>query len=119
MAMPARFLSNNAFERQAISTLRSAWPQKLWLAVSAAAVFIALTEAARADDIFVTKAPAIPFTGLTGPAYNWNGFYAGGHMGIAWGQSNWTAGPGIGGSTNLFAPIDTFDEGGIPTINNH
>ena len=33
-------------------------------------------------------------------------------MGIAWGQSNWTAGPGLSGSTNLFAPIDTFDEGG-------
>ena len=112
MAMLARFLSNNAIERQAIRTLRSAWPQKLWLLASAAAVFMALTEAAKADDIFVTKAPAYPFAGLTGPAYNWNGFYAGGHMGIAWGQSNWTAGPGLSGSTNLFAPIDTFDEGG-------
>ena len=119
--MPAHFLSNNArsharvIERRAITTLRSAWPRRLWLAASAAAVCIAFTEAAKADDIFVTKAPAIPFTGLSGlsgPAYNWNGFYAGGHMGIAWGQSNWTAGPGISGSTNLFAPIDTFDEGG-------
>ena len=111
MAMLARLVSNNAM-RQAINTLRSAWPQKLWLLASAAAVFMALTEAAEADDIFVTKAPAIPFTGLTGPAYNWNGFYAGGHMGIAWGQSNWMAGPSLSGSTNLFAPIDTFDEGG-------
>jgi hypothetical protein len=33
-------------------------------------------------------------------------------MGVAWGQSNWTGGPGVSGSTNLFAPIDTFDEGG-------
>jgi high affinity Mn2+ porin len=112
MAMLARFLSNNAIERQAISTLRSAWPQKLCLLASAGAVFMALTEAAKADDIFVTKAPAIPFAGPGGPPYNWNGFYPGGHMGVAWGQSNWTAGPGISGSTNLFAPIDTFDEGG-------
>jgi hypothetical protein len=112
MAMLARFLSNNAIERQAISTLRSAWPQKLCLLASAGAVFMTLTEAAKADDIFVTKAPAIPFAGPGGPPYNWNGFYPGGHMGVAWGQSNWTAGPGISGSTNLFAPIDTFDEGG-------
>ena len=110
--MLARFLSNNAIERQAISTLRSAWPQKLCLLASAGAVFMALTEAAKADDIFLTKAPAIPFAGPGGPPYNWNGFYAGGHMGVAWGQSNWTGGPGISGSTNLFAPIDTFDEGG-------
>ena len=32
-------------------------------------------------------------------------------MGIA-GQSNWTAGPGISGTTNLFQTIDTFDEAG-------
>jgi opacity protein-like surface antigen len=70
---------------------------------------------AAADDIFGIKTPAIPFTGLgglTGPAYEWNGFYAGGHMGAAWGQSNWSGGLGVSGTTNLFAPIDTFDEGG-------
>jgi high affinity Mn2+ porin len=80
-----------------------------------ALMLAASAERAAADDIFVTKAPAIPFTGLgrlTGPTYDWNGFYAGGHMGVAWGQSNWTGGPGVSGTTNLFAPIDTFDEGG-------
>jgi hypothetical protein len=81
--MLAHFPSNNsgsrarAIERQAITTLRSARPRRPWLAASAAAVCIAFTEAAEADDIFVTKAPAIPFTGLsglTGLAYDWNGF---------------------------------------------
>jgi len=85
--------------------------RRVRLAASAVAI-IAFTEVAKADDAFVTKAPAIPFSGLIGPAYNWNGFYAGGHMGLAWGQSNWTAGPGLSGTTNLFQPIDSFDEGG-------
>jgi hypothetical protein len=49
---------------------------------------LALPSPPRPNDIFVTKAPAIPFSGLSGPAYNWDGFYAGGNFGIAWGQSN-------------------------------
>ena len=36
----------------------------------------------------------------------------GGHFGVAWGSSDWSAGPGISSSTNLFQTIDTFDEGG-------
>ncbi len=74
-------------------------------------VALASAEKARAaDDSMVTKtAPAWPdYSG----AYNWAGFYAGGNMGVGWGKSNWTAGPGISGSTNLFQTIDTFDEGG-------
>ena len=43
---------------------------------------------------------------------NWNGFYAGGNLGLAWGRSNWTAGPGLSGTNNLFQTIDTFDEAG-------
>jgi high affinity Mn2+ porin len=51
-------------------------------------------------------------TPLSAPSYDWTGFYLGGHIGAAWGSSSWTAGPGISGSTALFQPIDTFDEGG-------
>ncbi len=79
------------------------------LAASAAAV-LAFAESAKADDTMVTKAPALPYSNSY--AYNWNGFYAGGHFGFAWGSSNWTATPGISGSTNLFQTIDTFDEAG-------
>ena len=74
-----------------------------------AAMVVAYTQIAAADDFMATKAPAISFTG---PAYNWNGFYVGGHFGVAWGSSDWSAGPGISSSTNLFQTIDTFDEGG-------
>jgi high affinity Mn2+ porin len=78
-------------------------------AAFAAAGVAALAGEAAADDAIVTKAPTIPFTG---PAYNWNGFYAGGHFGVAWGNSNWNAGPGISGSNNLFQPINSWDEAG-------
>jgi high affinity Mn2+ porin len=64
----------------------------------------------RADDIVVTKAPAIPYS--VPAAYEWSGFYAGGNMGVGWGKSNWTAAPGVSGSTNLFQTIDTFNESG-------
>jgi high affinity Mn2+ porin len=90
--------------------IRSRWLVKFCLAVSTAALAIVSAQSAVADDIMVTKAPAIPYSGPSG--YNWTGFYAGGHFGVAWGSSNWTATPGISGSTNLFRTIDTFDEAG-------
>src|ERR1700688_666217 len=85
---------------------------KLWLA--AAAIVVASAGSAVADDIAATKAPAIPYTGPS--AYNWNGFYAGGHLGYAWGSSNWSATtpgtPNVSGSFSLAQPIDTFNETG-------
>ena len=82
------------------------------VAIGAACAVLAIASASNAfaDEPLLTKAPALPFTG--GAPYNWTGFYAGGNMGVAWGSSNWTAGPGISGTTNLFQTIDTFDEGG-------
>src|SRR6516225_90615 len=74
-----------------------------------AVIVIASVGMAAADDFTVMKSPAAAYFG---PPYNWNGFYAGGHMGVAWGQSNWTTSNGPSGSINLFAPIDSFDEGG-------
>jgi high affinity Mn2+ porin len=89
-------------------------PLRLLLVVSTAAIVIASAGAAAADDIMVTKAPPISPSAPAG--YNWNGFYAGGHFGVAWGNSNWTASspgaPAVTGSTNLFQSIDTFDEAG-------
>ena len=40
--------------------------------------------------------------------YDWSGFYVGGHLGYAWGSSNWTAVPGISGALNFAQPIDNF-----------
>ena len=51
-------------------------------------------------------------------AYNWTGLYLGGHIGYAWGTSNWTANtlttatPSISGSLDLFQPFDAFKEEG-------
>ena len=69
---------------------------------------LATVGGAAADDIMVTKAP--PPSSI--PAdFNWTGFYAGGHLGYAWGSSNWTA-PGVSGSLDLAQPVDTFAETG-------
>jgi high affinity Mn2+ porin len=57
-----------------------------------------------ANDINIFRLPAEP--------YDWTGLYLGGHLGVAWGNSSWTAGPGISGYTDLFQRIDSFDNGG-------
>jgi high affinity Mn2+ porin len=89
--------------------VRPPYARPLCLLVGAL-IAVASAKHAAADDVMATKAPAIPYGNSA--AYNWNGFYAGGHFGVAWGNSNWTAGPGISGLTNLFQTIDTFDEAG-------
>jgi high affinity Mn2+ porin len=78
------------------------------LACASAAIVIAAACSAFADDTMLTKAPPIPFTG---PAYNWNGFYAGLHIGGAWGTSNWST-VGAAGSSSAYQTINTFDEAG-------
>jgi hypothetical protein len=75
------------------------------------AIVLASAKSASADDIMVTKAPAIPYSNAA--AYDWSGFYAGVHMGVAWGSSNWTEQPeGLAGSINLFQRPDAFSEFG-------
>ena len=75
------------------------------------AIVLASAKSASADDILVTKAPAIPHSDAA--AYNWNGFYAGVHIGVAWGSSNWTEQPdGLAGSLNLFQTPNPFSEFG-------
>jgi len=69
---------------------------------------LAAAGGAAADNVMVTKAP--PPSSI--PAdFNWTGFYAGGHLGYAWGSSNWT-GPGATGLLNLSQSVDTFAETG-------
>ena len=77
---------------------------------------LALAGRAEADDIMVTK--AVPVLPGAPSGYDWSGFYAGGHLGVAWGSSNWTAStagapaPFASGSFSLFEPINSFSETG-------
>jgi outer membrane immunogenic protein len=66
------------------------------------ALLVALTTApAKAADLPVSvKAPAP----VAAPAYNWSGFYIGGHVGGAWGDKDWTF---INSNVAIIAP-DSF-----------
>ena len=59
------------------------------------------------------RCPQSPFSG---PVYDWNGFYAGGRVGYAWGSSNWTgSAPGaqsVSGTLDLFQPLNVFNDTG-------
>jgi len=65
------------------------------------------TVAADLSSVLAMKAPPAPVPA----AYDWSGFYLGGHLGYAWGNSNWTT-PGVSGSLDLFQPFDVFAETG-------
>jgi high affinity Mn2+ porin len=74
---------------------------------------IALASAADAADlstIMALKAPAPPAPA----AYDWTGFYVGGHLGYVAGSSNWSATeagattPSLSGSVDLFNTFDIF-----------
>ena len=76
----------------------------------AAAAFVAVpASAAELPLAMPVKAPLL----VKAPApqlYDWTGFYAGVHVGDAWGRSNWTAQPdGLPGSLNMFQRYDAFE----------
>ena len=74
--------------------------KKLALAVS---VFAAAAVPALAADLAprYSKAPAI----VVDPAYDWSGFYVGGHVGGGWGRKDWAA---LDTFTNSTFPIASF-----------
>ena len=80
-------------------------PRHCLLLAAAAAIAAAAAGSAAADGIALTKAPPLRVPS----AYDWSGTYAGGHVGQAWGTSNWTSTPGIPGSTSLYQPFNGFD----------
>ena len=49
---------------------------------------------------------------------DWSGFYLGGHVGYAWGRSDWTAvptgtnGQPVAGSLNFYQPFNAWDRDG-------
>jgi opacity protein-like surface antigen len=78
---------------------------------------IALAGSAGADDVFVFAPPKTPAPSSS-TTFDWSGLYAGGHLGVAWGNSHWTAGVAAApmrsayGSFGLFQPLNAFDETG-------
>jgi high affinity Mn2+ porin len=80
-------------------------------ACGACAVFLCWGEgavdAADLSRALPTKAPPP----VTSTSDDWTGFYAGAHLGYAWGTSDWST-PGASGSLDLAQPIDAFAETG-------
>src|SRR6516162_5634732 len=80
------------------------WIAATLIAAPALAAELPVTMSMKASVLL--KAPA-------SESYDWTGFYVGGHLGIAWGRSNWTEQPdGLAGSLNLLQRPDAFNETG-------
>ncbi|HLH97230.1 MAG TPA: carbohydrate porin [Xanthobacteraceae bacterium] len=82
-----------------LSTLRR-------LALSTTAMVLASVGGAAAADLNFKAPPR-----SAPSAYDWTGFYAGGHLGLAWGTSDWTSPPNSG-SVNMWQGLDIFKESG-------
>jgi high affinity Mn2+ porin len=87
------------------------------LACAAGAVLVMCAGSAPAADLAPDKEAPLSYAGPS--AYDWTGFYFGGHIGYAWGSSNWTASstaaPGqtiTSGSFSLAQPVNSFSESG-------
>ena len=93
--------------KQKISLARTARGAAIALICSAVCTVGSDRDAA-ADGILPTKAP--PPSAPS--AYDWTGFYLGGHAGYAWGNSDFSS-PGVAsGSLDLSQPINHFNEAG-------
>jgi len=66
-----------------------------------------------AADLFAPVAVKAPAASLL---YDWTGFYLGGHVGLAFGNSNWTATspgmPAVAGSLDMYRSPNSFYESG-------
>jgi high affinity Mn2+ porin len=87
------------------------WFVKAFLVLFA---YVLVVTDCRAADLPAFPAKVPPVASL----YDWTGFYVGGHMGYAGGNSNWTANPtqaglpSTSGSVDMTLPIDSFAESG-------
>lgn len=71
------------------------------------AILVQHADAADVSTMVLTKAPP----DVTPSVNDWSGFYAGGHIGNAWGTSNWST-PGNAGALNLWQQLDIFADTG-------
>jgi high affinity Mn2+ porin len=77
------------------------------IAVVAMAVAAHRAHAADVAVVLPTKAPP-PAQAVS----DWTGFYFGGHLGYAGGNSNFTTAPGLGGALDLYQSFDAFKDTG-------
>ena len=110
MASLGRILSNDGYSRARIveaailAIIGSQRSVKLWLVVTMAAIVMASAGGAAADDIMVTKAPPIQYA--VPSAYDWTGFYVGGHVAYSVGRVNSTlSDPDPTASSNSFGSL--------------
>jgi high affinity Mn2+ porin len=78
--------------------------------VACSIAVVVLARAATAADLSAVMAMKAP-PAVSSPAYDWSGFYVGGHLGYAWGNSNWSI-PPLSGSFGLFEPYNAFSGNG-------
>jgi high affinity Mn2+ porin len=73
------------------------------------AAFLAVAPAMAAEVSMPVKAPwQVPAV----QSYDWTGLYVGGHLGYAWGHSNWSAPPDLSSSLDLDQSSDIFNGSG-------
>ncbi len=99
--------TNAMFTRE--RSVKSAHRAGFWSAVVTAAI-VANAHSARGADLSAALPTKAPPPALSA-AYDWTGFYAGGHLGYAWGTSNWAT-PGAAGTVSFGQRVDTFAETG-------
>jgi high affinity Mn2+ porin len=102
-------VSDVARKERGMATIGTRYAIRSMIAGATAAALIGAAENAAADGVMLTKAPPVSFSD---PAYDWSGFYLGGHLGYAGGDSHFTGPGGIAGSISLAQPFNAFNEAG-------
>jgi high affinity Mn2+ porin len=105
-------MSDNEMSRR--SCVKRSIRGSLRLALAAGTIWLCEGRAAEAADLTPQKIQAVSYAEPL--AFDWTGFYLGGHLGYAWGNSNWTGSQGGAafgsGSLSFAQPIDIFKESG-------
>jgi high affinity Mn2+ porin len=97
--------------RYRVQRFRTAGPAGIakFARVTWTAALLAAAPAMAAEVPMAVKAPWQP--PVIQP-YDWTGLYVGGHLGYAWGRSNWSAPPDLASSLDLNQPSDIFNGSG-------
>src|SRR5258708_12930542 len=87
----------------------------IWVAISfafAAGLPATFATAQAADATVPPPQLKAPWQPPVVQPYDWTGLYVGGHLGYAWGRSNWSTPPDLASSLDLNQPSDIFTGSG-------